>query len=78
MSIAGQIAGELRLAAPQVSAVEKLLAQGATVPFIARYRKEAHGNLDEVQIGKIQERLTYFKELDERKQTVLKSIDEQG
>ena len=62
----------------QVAAVEKLLAEGNTIPFIARYRKEAHGNLDEVVIGKIQERLTYYTELEDRKATILKSIDEQG
>ena len=62
----------------QVAAVEKLLAEGNTIPFIARYRKEAHGNLDEVVIGKIQERLNYYTELEDRKATILKSIDEQG
>ena len=73
-----RIAAELKINPLQVGAVEKLFADGCTVPFIARYRKEAHGNLDEVQIGKIQERLTYYAELDERKRTVLKTIDEQG
>ncbi len=62
----------------QAAAVEKLLADGCTVPFIARYRKEAHGNLDEVQIGKVKERLEYYAELEDRKKTILKSIDEQG
>ena len=61
----------------QISAVEKLLSEGCTVPFIARYRKEAHGNLDEVAIGKIQERLAYYTELEARKETILKSIAEQ-
>ena len=60
-----------------VLAVEKLLSEGSTVPFIARYRKEAHGNLDEVQIGKIQERLAYYTELEDRKATILKSIADQ-
>jgi uncharacterized protein len=69
---------EVGATARQISAVEKLLDEGATVPFIARYRKEAHGNLDEVAIGKIQERLAYYKELEARKDTILKSIDEQG
>ena len=55
-----------------------LLEEGATVPFIARYRKEATGELDEVQIRQLQERLTYHKELNERRQTILKSIEEQG
>ncbi len=62
----------------QVAAVEKLLAEGNTIPFIARYRKEAHGNLDEVQIGKIKDRLEYYTELEARKETILKTIDEQG
>lgn len=61
----------------QIAAVERLLADGATVPFIARYRKEAHGNLDEVAIGRIQERLAYYTELESRKETILKSIAEQ-
>ena len=64
--------------ARQVAAVERLLAEGCTVPFIARYRKEAHGNLDEVQIGKIKERLEYYNELEDRKKTILKSIGDQG
>ena len=59
-------------------AVIGLLDEGATVPFIARYRKEATGNLDEVQIRDIQEKLEYFRELEERRETVLKSIEEQG
>ena len=59
-------------------AVIELLDGGATVPFIARYRKEATGNLDEVQIRDIQEKLEYFRELEERRETVLASIAEQG
>ncbi len=70
--------GEIGVAGRQIEAVEKLLAEGSTVPFIARYRKEAHGNLDEVQIGKIQERLLYYTELESRKESILKSIAEQG
>ena len=62
----------------QIAAVEKLLKEGATIPFIARYRKEAHGNLDEVAIGKIKDRMEYYEELEARKETILKSIDEQG
>lgn len=73
-----RIAREIGVGPTQVKAVAKLLDEGSTVPFIARYRKEAHGNLDEVQIGKIQDRLAYYRELDERKKTILKSIDEQG
>ena len=59
-------------------AVIELLDEGATVPFIARYRKEVTGNLDEVQIRDIQEKLEYFRELEERRETVLASIAEQG
>ena len=73
-----RIAVEVGVGPNQVGAVSKLLSEGSTVPFIARYRKEAHGNLDEVQIGKIQDRIGYYTELEERKATILKSIDEQG
>jgi protein Tex len=59
-------------------AVIELLDGGATVPFIARYRKEVTGNLDEVQIRDIQEKLEYFRELEDRRETVLASIQEQG
>src|ERR1039457_6042705 len=59
-------------------AVIELLDEGATVPFIARYRKEVTGNLDEVQIRDIQEKLEYFRELEDRRETVLASIQEQG
>src|SRR5579872_7178401 len=59
-------------------AVMGLLDEGATVPFIARYRKEVTGNLDEVQIRDVQEKLEYFRELEDRRETVLASIDEQG
>jgi uncharacterized protein len=55
-----------------------LLDEGGTVPFIARYRKEVTGNLDEVQIRDIQEKLEYFRELEDRRETVLQSIEEQG
>ena len=76
--VLARIAAEVGVGVHQVTAVDKLLAEGSTVPFIARYRKEAHGNLDEVQIGKIQDRVKYYTELEERKETILKSIDEQG
>jgi uncharacterized protein len=56
----------------------ELLDEGGTVPFIARYRKEATGNLDEVQIRAIEEKLLYFRELQDRKATILASIQEQG
>src|SRR5438309_4709520 len=61
-----------------MSAVIELLDEGATVPFIARYRKEVTGNLDEVQIRDIQEKLEYFRELEDRRETVLATIAEQG
>ena len=73
-----RIAAEASVSGSQVIAVSRLLKEGNTVPFIARYRKEAHGNLDEVQILKIQERVAYYGELEERKATILKSIDDQG
>jgi uncharacterized protein len=62
----------------QVEHTVELLQEGATVPFIARYRKEHTGELDEVQIRTVEEQFTYFCELEERKVTVLKSIEEQG
>src|SRR5215213_3539155 len=73
-----QIAGKLNLAVKQVNSVDQLQSEGATIPFMARYRKEATGNLDEVAIGHIVEEISYFKELDKRKETVLKTIEEQG
>src|SRR5271155_2880404 len=56
----------------------ELLDEGGTVPFIARYRKEATGNLDEVQIRAAEEKLAYFRELEDRRETVLRTIEEQG
>src|SRR5579862_2083018 len=56
----------------------ELLNEGGTVPFIARYRKEATGNLDEVQIRAAEEKLAYFRELEERRETILRTIEEQG
>jgi len=73
-----QIAGKLNLAVKQVNSVDQLQSEGATIPFMARYRKEATGNLDEVAIGNIVEEISYFTELDKRKETVLKTIEEQG
>jgi uncharacterized protein len=72
------IAQQLQLLAANVVATITLLDEGGTVPFIARYRKEATGNLDEVAIGAIQEQVAYFRELEERRETVLSSIREQG
>ncbi|RNC71818.1 MAG: RNA-binding transcriptional accessory protein [Desulfuromonadales bacterium] len=76
--INGFVVDDTGLAPLQVTNTVELLREGATVPFIARYRKERTGELDEVQIRAIEERLAYFTELEERKLTVLKSIEEQG
>ena len=78
MDFSTDIAQELNLSPRQVSAVARLFEEGATVPFIARYRKEMHGNLNEVQIGAIQERLTFHRELEARRETVLASVIQQG
>ncbi len=72
------ISSELSLSPKGVSAVIQLLSEGATVPFISRYRKEMTGSLDEVQISTIKARLNQLEELDKRRETILKSIEEQG
>jgi len=72
------IAAELSLPETSVRATIKLLEEGNTVPFIARYRKEATGNLDETEIRNIQERLAYLIELEDRKKTILATIESQG
>ncbi|MGD8394222.1 MAG: Tex family protein [Candidatus Eiseniibacteriota bacterium] len=72
------IATELELPAPRVAATMRLLADGNTVPFVARYRKEVTGGLDEVAIRSIQERGAYLADLEQRRRTVLASIEEQG
>jgi uncharacterized protein len=72
------IAQQINVPLKGANAVIELLDEGATVPFIARYRKEATGNLDEVQIRDIQEKLEYFRELEERRKTVLDTIAGQG
>ena len=76
--ILNHIAQNLTLPLGGITAVIGLLDEGGTVPFIARYRKEATGNLDEVQIRDIEEKLTYFRELVDRRETILASISEQG
>ncbi len=76
--ILAQIAAELKVRPAQVEAAADLLDGGATVPFIARYRKEATGGLDDVQLRELQYRLDYLRELHERRASILKSIDEQG
>lgn len=73
-----RIASELSIAIPSVAAVVRMLEEGATVPFIARYRKEATGGLDEVQIRTIGERHEYVKELETRRASVIAEIDKQG
>jgi uncharacterized protein len=76
--ILSQIAAEIRVSVQQVQAAVTLLDGGATVPFIARYRKEATGGLDDVQLRELDYRLGYLRELEERRAAILKSIDEQG
>jgi uncharacterized protein len=78
LAIPAHIAHILNLPLRGLHAVMELLDDGGTVPFIARYRKEATGNLDEVQIRAIEEKLAYFRELEERRETILASIGEQG
>ena len=73
-----RIANELNVSVQQINATVMLLDEGATVPFISRYRKEVTGGLDDTQLRKLDERLRYLRELEERKETILKSIDEQG
>ena len=73
-----QIAAELNVRPAQVNAAVELLDGGATVPFIARYRKEATEGLDDTQLRELESRLAYLRELEERRTAVLKSIDEQG
>jgi protein Tex len=77
-SVDERIAGELGVAVRQVSAAVDLLDGGATVPFIARYRKEATGALDDAQLRTLEERLRYLRELDERREAILKEITAQG
>jgi len=76
--ILSQIAAELKVRPSQVKAAVTLLDGGATVPFIARYRKEATEGLDDTQLRELEARLAYLRELEERRATVLKSIEEQG
>src|SRR5437868_597573 len=75
--ITRQIAAELRVADPQVRAAVDLLDGGATVPFIARYRKEATGGLDDIQLRELQQRLGYLRELEDRRAAILASVQEQ-
>ncbi len=76
--IVSQIAAELNVSIGQVTSAVGLLDEGATVPFISRYRKEKTGGLDDTQLRNLEERLGYLRELEERRGTVLNSIKEQG
>jgi protein Tex len=76
--IIAQIAQEIRVRPNQVEAAVRLLDEGATVPFIARYRKEVTDGLDDIQLRELEARLSYLRELRDRKEAVLKAIDEQG
>lgn len=78
LKIVQRIATELGVQTRQVAAAVGLLDEGATVPFIARYRKEITGNLDDTQLRALEERLIYLRELEDRRATILQSIDEQG
>ena len=77
-SVNARLAEELAVEIVQVAAAVRLLDEGATVPFIARYRKEATGSLDDCQLRALEERLVYLRELDTRRAAVLSSIEEQG
>jgi uncharacterized protein len=74
----GKIAGELNLAQSYIKATATLLDEGATIPFIARYRKEATGSLDEVSITAIRDRLEQMAQLDGRREAILHSLEERG
>ncbi len=76
--ITAQIAQEIRASVQQIEAAVALLDGGATVPFIARYRKEATGGLDDIQLRELEQRLGYLRDLHDRLAAVVKSIDEQG
>ena len=78
MDMIKKIASELEVQAWQVEAAVKLIDEGNTIPFIARYRKEATGTLNDEQLRKLHERLVYLRNLEEKKQQVLSSIEEQG
>ena len=77
-SIEHRIATELNVAERQVAAAVRLLDEGATVPFIARYRKEVTDGLDDTQLRTLEDRLGYLRELDDRRASILESIDSQG
>src|SRR6201994_5174756 len=78
LTAAAIIAQELKVKVSQVESAVALLDAGSTVPFIARYRKEATGGLDDAQLRTLAERLVYLRELEERRAAIIKSIGEQG
>ena len=78
VAILAHIARELSISIHSLLATLQLLDEGGTIPFIARYRKEATGNLDEVVVGLVQEKAAYFREMEDRRATILSSIAEQG
>ncbi len=78
MNIQKQIATEMHLEEVQIKCVSDLFSEDATVPFIARYRKEKTGGLDEDQLREIEDKLNYYQLLEDRKESILKSIEEQG
>ena len=78
VDISSVIASELGISRRQVDSVRTLLDEGCTIPFIARYRKEATGGLDDVTLRDLDERLAYLEGLEARKAEVLRAIDEQG
>ncbi|MEA5445632.1 Tex-like N-terminal domain-containing protein, partial [Gammaproteobacteria bacterium AB-CW1] len=76
-NISQRIADELKVGRSQVDAAVGLLDDGATVPFIARYRKEATGSLDDSQLRELEQRLGYLRELEDRRESILEAIEEQ-
>src|SRR5262245_29004563 len=78
LTIEERIAQELCVSPNQINAAVKLMDEGATVPFIARYRKEATQGLDDIQLRSLQERLLYLRELEERRETILNIIQTQN
>ena len=77
-SVSQRISEQLSIKESQVTAAVELIDEGATVPFIARYRKEVTGGLDDIQLRQLEDKLHYIRELDERRESILKNIDEQG
>ncbi len=77
-TIIQQLADEIKVKPAQITAAVELLDSGATVPFIARYRKEATQSLDDIQLRELEIRLSYLRELEDRRQSILKAIDEMG